>query len=150
MWKQRARSDWIREGDNNTIFLHRRASTRKNKNAIKALEDKEGILCHDERTKVSIVIDYFSTLFKSEVGLDRDIWSTKTDFIPPKVPRMFLEGLGANYFEEEVKIAVFQLYPSKAPGIDGFSALFLQKFWDFVNITLIILISKVPNPVKIT
>lgn len=75
------------------------------------------------------------------------------------------------YTEEEVRIATFQINPSKAPGRDGFSALFFQKFWDkvkaqilrevlhFLNggdidkeytITQIILIPKIKNPTKVT
>lgn len=48
LWKQRARTDWIREGDNNTKYFHRHASARRSKNTVVALEDEKGSLCKDE------------------------------------------------------------------------------------------------------
>lgn len=71
------------------------------------------------------------------------------------------------YSEGEIKRAIFQMCPTKAPGIDGFFAIFSQKYWDLVkgqvlkscvsilngeaidpklNETLLVLIPKVKNP----
>ncbi|KAL9679506.1 hypothetical protein QQ045_017370 [Rhodiola kirilowii] len=37
------------------------------------------------------------------------------------------------YAESEVKTALFQLYPYKAPGLDGFHAGFFQRFWSIIK-----------------
>ncbi|KAL5834207.1 hypothetical protein ACOSQ4_013704 [Xanthoceras sorbifolium] len=41
--------------------------------------------------------------------------------------------LDAPFSEEEVKKALFQIYPSKAPSPDDMPALFFQRFWDVVG-----------------
>ena len=79
--------------------------------------------------------------------------------------------LSSKYTAKEVKVALFQMGPTKAPGPDGINALFYQKFWhvvgdtvvpamlDFlnngnmlpkINHTNIVLIPKNRNPVKIS
>ncbi|KAM1933989.1 hypothetical protein ACFX15_018211 [Malus domestica] len=37
------------------------------------------------------------------------------------------------YSDKEVRVAFFQMHPSKAPGLNGMSPLFFQKFWHVVK-----------------
>lgn len=76
-------------------------------------------------------------------------------------------ALCAPYITEEVKCALFQMFPTKAPGPDGFPAQFYQKHWEVcgedvtnivlrivrgeespecINDTILVLIPKVTNP----
>ena len=41
--------------------------------------------------------------------------------------------LTAPVTEWEVKLTLFAMHPEKAPGSDGMTALFYQKFWDIVK-----------------
>jgi hypothetical protein len=75
------------------------------------------------------------------------------------------------YTSDEVRIALFQMHPSKAPGSDGMSSFFFQKYWHIVgdsvstavlsvlnsgkllrktNLTYISLIPKKKNPEKMS
>ena len=40
----------------------------------------------------------------------------------------------AEFSHEEVKITLFQMHPTKAPGYNGMNPLFFQKYWHIVGI----------------
>ncbi|KAL9676085.1 hypothetical protein QQ045_004298 [Rhodiola kirilowii] len=51
--------------------------------------------------------------------------------------------------ELELQAALFQMFPIKAPGPDGFSAIYFQQYWHFLKDTIIRRISKVINEGKL-
>lgn len=76
MWKQRARVDWLQEGDNNTKFFHSYASTRRRINRISRIKnDRDGWVEADSDI-AAVAMEYFSTLFTtSNPPQDDDISS---------------------------------------------------------------------------
>ena len=52
------------------------------------------------------------------------------DHVPRKVTNDMNGTLCAPQTSEEVKVALFQMFPTKAPGPDGFPAYFFQKHLD--------------------
>ncbi|KAG8484824.1 hypothetical protein CXB51_021840 [Gossypium anomalum] len=81
-WEQRARTNWLQQGDKNTAFFHSQASKRRGINKIQEMEDKM---------------------------------------------------LTESYKEEEIKEALNSIGVTKAPGPDGFPAIFFQKYWHIVR-----------------
>ncbi|KAL5822624.1 hypothetical protein ACOSQ4_020524 [Xanthoceras sorbifolium] len=131
-WKQRSRVDWLLAGDKNSKFFHRRATARKKKNQISSLLDSRGVRRESEQGMSSVVFDYFSDLFRSIQPLSSD-FSTATSFLERKVDAQMAGRLGEAFTRAEVRSAVFEMGPNKAPGPDGFHALFFQKFWNVVG-----------------
>lgn len=79
LWKQIARIDWLREGDSNTKFFHRRASSRKRKNTITCLEDTGGKLRTDDESIEMIISKYFLSIFQSKVNDSSINWDLMID-----------------------------------------------------------------------
>ncbi|XP_023906329.1 uncharacterized protein LOC112018051 [Quercus suber] len=114
-WRQRSRSIWLLVGDKNTKFFHQRATQQWRKNNIVGLYDREEEWHIEEDKIVSIAEDYYKKLFTSSTSLDMEA-------VLESVDRVVTEGMAQSltrpYMEEEVKMALFQMHQSKAPGLD--------------------------------
>ncbi|XP_073298281.1 uncharacterized protein [Primulina huaijiensis] len=131
-WKQRSRVNWLNYGDRNTKYFHSSATTRRNTNQIRGLNNADGVWCTDYSSLVDITTDYFTCLFTSIKPSTQDI-AMVMDTIVPVVGNEMNDKLCEPFTEDEIRKAVFDLSPSKAPGSDGFTAMFYQKLWTTVG-----------------
>ncbi|XP_062028495.1 uncharacterized protein LOC133744394 [Rosa rugosa] len=132
-WKQRSRALWLKEGDRNSAFFHRKASNRKCRNTIKGLQDENGEWHNDPRTIKHMLLEYYQKVFANE-GVDDDAISTVFRATPMKVTAFMNADLTLPYSDEEIKVALFQMHPSKSPSPDGMSPFFFQKYWHIVGL----------------
>jgi hypothetical protein len=130
MARQRSHVDWLREGDRNTAFFHSKATARKRTNRISALVREDGSVCEDQTEIKSMVHHFYENLFSSEPVVSMD---AVLDAIPLKVDDQMNASLCKEYTNEEIKTVIFQMGPTKAPGSDGFPAMFYQVHWDLVE-----------------
>jgi hypothetical protein len=119
MWRQRSRIQWLSEGDHDTRFFHLKASKRKKRNRISRLvrDGRHG-------GSVGYGSSFYNNLYTSEgtVGMEEVL-----DTLLVSVMAVMNEKLIATFEEGEIKQALFQMFPLKALGPDGFSAQFFQK-----------------------
>ena len=131
---------------------------------ITALQNSLGVeISHPAELKV-LANDFYHSLYLSE-GVQN--MNAVLDHVPRKVTDEMNSNLCAPYTKEEVKTALFQMFPTKAPGPDGFPAHFYQRHWEVcgdevtnivlrivrgeespesVNDTVLVLIPKVTTP----
>jgi hypothetical protein len=122
MWLQRSRVAWLREGDRNTKYFHRRASWRRKKNWVCKLKRPDGSWTVDTHEMEEMTTDFFKKLYTREDNIDPSII---TDLLQPCVDGDANDKLCAPFTEKEISDALFQIGPIKAPGPDGFPAQFL-------------------------
>jgi len=74
---------------------------------------------------VEVASDYFDNLFHGGVG---DQMEECLDAVESMVTDDMREFLSTKFTTEEVKVALFQMGPTKAPRPDGINAIFYQNF----------------------
>ncbi|CAM8914180.1 unnamed protein product [Rhodiola kirilowii] len=133
LWMQRSRVLWMEHGDRNTKYFHAKASQRRQKNWITQLKDSQGFLQEGEENIMRIVEDYFSNIFRTSISRNVEVLDAELGDVTACITNDMNVNLLREVTEDEIKMAVFSLGPLKAPGIDGFPAVFYQKFWDKIK-----------------
>jgi hypothetical protein len=123
MWLQRSRINWLREGDRNTKYFHRKAMWRAKKNKIRRLKWDDGSWCLDEIEMQGMAESYFKSLFMKDHSIIPD---DIVDLFEPKVTNDLNSELCKPFSPEEIADALFQIGPLKAPGPDGLPARFFS------------------------
>jgi hypothetical protein len=126
MWIQRSRIAWLREGDRNTKYFHRRASWRRKKNSIRKLKRNDGTWTSARGEMEDMARQFFENLYMSDDHIDPSII---TNLLEPCVDEDMNTNLCAPFSDKEISDALFQIGLLKAPGPDGFPTHFLQRNW---------------------
>ena len=121
---------WLREGDRNSKYFHALKKQRRTKNMITQLLDENGNMVEDEEGLVAIATSYFRKIFES--SKPEDIANALAE-VSTLITRAINEDLTAPVIEWEVKLMLFAMHPEKAPGRDGMTSHFYQKFCDIVK-----------------
>ncbi|XP_048623656.1 uncharacterized protein LOC125592497 [Brassica napus] len=167
-WKQKSRATWLREGDQNTKFFHATTKQRRARNRVTKLRKASGLWAETEEEIEAEATGYFQTLFTTSSPSD---FAESLKYITEKVTPAMNEALTKPPSNDEIRQAAFDINPEKAPGPDGMTGLFFQRYWgitaevmqqtvkDFfqfnvldprLNQTNICLIPKTERPVEMT
>lgn len=65
-WSQKARVQWLAEGDKNTKFFHASVMQRRQSNRIDHLERRAGDFCQNKEEIVDEISDFYEHMFRSE------------------------------------------------------------------------------------
>lgn len=168
LWYQRSREEWITSGDRNTKYYHAATRVRRATRKIQALLNDNGELETDEEIIQKRVFHYFENIFKKD-GEAHQVRPIPKGF--PNVTDHIHASMCREVTKEEVRSALFDMAPYKAPGPDGFHAGFYQHAWDTVgeditkmvkefintgvlhegmNDTLVSLVPKIKNPERVS
>jgi hypothetical protein len=140
------------------------ARQRRKKNRISRLKNFDGVVVENVDELGRMSTRFYKDLYRSEGTQNME---AVLGTVPIKVTPEMNDDLLKPFVEKEVKEALFQIFPTKALGPDGFPAHFFQRHWDVcgaevtavvlrilrgeddpsvINNTFIVLIPKVANP----
>ena len=134
MWAQKARSDWIIQGDRNTKYFQTLVRQRRARTRITMLKKSDGQQVDDLNEIEALLVDHFKSQYNESDS--KDVHSILGEFeglAIPKLDHNQKQNLDRQVTDAEIEEAVFQLGSHKAPGPDGIPALFYQEYWSLVK-----------------
>lgn len=133
------RVDWLKHGDKNTKFFHKRATQQ---NSIRGLKDENSEWKISSNDLQTIMVNFFSELFKAG---DLQNVNNVCAKIHRKIPPHLATLLTLPFTPTNVWNALQEMVPTKTPGLNGFNALFYQQYWDVVGEDLTSAVLKILN-----
>jgi len=130
-WKQKAGLKWLLEGDANTHFFHQFANGRRRKNMISFLESDSGDI-RGQKDITDHIVSFYKILFGPNdhcfINMGENFWPLERKLIGEESTALIKP-----FDLEEIKGAIMDMRVNSAPGPNGFSPVFFQKFWGTIS-----------------
>lgn len=134
MWAQKARSDWIIQGDRNIKYFQTIVRQRRARNRITMLKKANGNQIKDLNEIEAYLVDHFKNQYSETDPKEVHTLIGELEGLSiPKLDQNQRHHLDRQVTNAKIEEAVFQLGPHKAPGPDGIPAFFYQEYWSFVK-----------------
>lgn len=125
-WASKSRVSWLNLGDANTTFFHASVISRRRHNKITSIKDNLGNWVYDFSAVRSLFIIHFQNLFNNI-----PVSNFPTGISCKTIPTGSLSDAVPS--DQEIKEALWDLKPNKAPGVDGFQPAYYQTCWDSIK-----------------
>ncbi|KAJ4769324.1 RNA-directed DNA polymerase (reverse transcriptase)-related family protein [Rhynchospora pubera] len=125
-WHQRARIQWLKNGDRNTRYFHATASAKLRKKHISSL-----IVDGETLVNPSHILQAFTDFYKNLLGKSDPVFPCSLHLLYGHQPTIL--QLGDQFTSQEVHHAVMKLANNKASGPDGLPNEFVREKWSVVG-----------------
>jgi hypothetical protein len=97
---------------------------------VKRLRKDDGQITEDKNEMAQMVTSFFKMLYEADlVVLPNEV----TSLFQPSITDAMNDGLCKEFTVEEISMALFQIGPLKAPGLNIFPSRFFQRNWDLMK-----------------
>ncbi|KAL9236083.1 hypothetical protein vseg_010790 [Gypsophila vaccaria] len=128
---QKAKTQWVKEGDSNTSYFHCYIKARRRQNRVLEILDMKGVLCITSEQINKAFEDYYVTILGTTCAVT--LVHQATVDLGLTVTEEHRRTLSDPVQAQEVKEAIFGIPGSKAPGPNGFNSQFFKDAWDIVR-----------------
>ncbi|KAK3204389.1 hypothetical protein Dsin_018435 [Dipteronia sinensis] len=125
--------------DRNTKFFHLSTIIKRRGNKLEGLKRDDGNWDEEISDIKEVAVNYLKTLFavKDNQGVYSDL-----PMLFPRLNNNELVSLSMDICEQDVKQSLFGIGGLKAPGLDGYPAIFIQNYWsccknDLISLTVV-------------
>jgi hypothetical protein len=125
LWRSKSKETWLQCRDLNTKYFHSSTLIRRRSNAVNFLKTSNGAWVSDRAEIGGTFVQHFSSMFSSPTSPIDEAMLNLFDPVISAEDNIFL---CATPTDEEVVQALSSLGSTKAPGLDGFTALFFKKY----------------------
>ncbi|GJY39026.1 hypothetical protein Tco_0425390 [Tanacetum coccineum] len=164
--KQKAKIEWLKEGDSNSAYFHKAVKSRVSRSRIDVVTDANGVVFQNEKVADAFISHY--EVFLGQPGITNDM--DTNNLFQTRLTVDDALNVVRVISDQEVKEAIFSMGNDKSPGPDGYTVAFFKEAWDTVgsdvtyvvreffvngrllkeiNHTIIALIPKVKAPARI-
>jgi len=124
-WKQRAKVNWLKDGDTNSKKIHAMASVCRKQNHIVKLKGSDGEVVENHFDICGVAKKYFDEIFTANEGSAQEI----IEKVQPTITEEDNQNILKPFTMEEFRRALFQMHSDKAPEPDGLNPTFYKHFW---------------------
>lgn len=132
-WAQKARSQWLINGDDNTKYFFPEAKIQRQRNLTSLIQSEQGTLISNPMVIMEKGISFFQKLWNSNYSVCFD----EFPIIEPCVSYEENEALTAISLVDDIKRIVWAMPNFKSPRSYGFGPSFYRKAWKIIKDDLI-------------
>eukprot|EP00253_Pinus_taeda_P019787 PITA_19787 len=126
LWRQKSRTQWLKEGELNTKFFHRSALDHRSNNRILELKNNAGEILKNYNDISALLSDHFKSIAQEPPINREEAIKELTTAIPKTITSDQNWALCREISLEEVEEAIRSMPNDKAPGPDGFTINFYK------------------------
>ena len=129
-WLWKSRIQWLKEKDKNSKFFHAVTCERRRRDRIACIQSDEWEVIKGEEKVAKNVAKFYEGLFTTASPRDCE---EILEGIQKTISECMNRKLTRSVEDQEIKQALFSMHPTKAPGPDGMTLSFFQKYWSIVG-----------------
>lgn len=126
-YMQRAKEQWIKDGDRNTSFFHRAILKRRRRNTIVSIKDENNVIHYMPKQISNTLVNYFRHIFASlNVNFGRP-------YICSQLPQDNQDFTYSVPDRQELWEILQDMKRNASPGPDGFNVEFYIATWSWIG-----------------
>lgn len=141
IWLQKSCMNWHIQGERNTKFFHTTTLVRRARNKINTLL-VNNVWVSDEDSLKRNVREFFINMFNVDSSYANLVGNEGHSTMCGALSDRDRDFLSLPLTEIEIKKAIFQMKPLKAPGPDGLQPVFFQKIWQEIGDSLCLFVKE--------